>query len=96
MNNLRTVIIDDVKKARASLIYLLEKYCKGITIVGVAQDAESGKVLIEREKPDIVFLDIEMPGGSGFDLLKSLDYKGFALIFVTAYNEYAIQAFKSN
>ena len=91
---MRTIIIDDEIAAIENLEILLNKYCKEIEIVGTARSAKEGYDLINNEDPEIVLLDIEMPHGSGFDLLKKFTNASFSVIFTTAYNQYAIQAIK--
>lgn len=93
---IQTIIIDDEKLAVDNLSLLLSEYCQGIEIVGVANSIKEGVDLIEKTNPDLVFLDIEMPFGTGFDLLEKLKEIDFQVIFVTAYNQYAIQAIKCN
>jgi two-component system LytT family response regulator len=92
---IKVVIIDDEKDARFLLRNLLEKkFGKQIKILGEAEDVAPGVVLIEKHNPDLVFLDIQMKKGTGFDLLKSLKKVDFEVIFITAYNQYAVDAFK--
>ena len=96
MKSLRAVIIDDEMHCRSALKKQLEWYCPDIDIVGEANSATSGIAIIKTENPDIVFLDIEMPEGSGFDMLASIGKIDSFIIFTTAYDEYAIEAFKVN
>lgn len=91
---IRAVIIDDESSGRVALQKLLEKHSPEIEIEGTAESVESGKKLIDELAPELVFLDIEMPDGTGFDLLSSFDRINFEVIFVTAFNDYAINAFK--
>ena len=90
----RAIIIDDVENARIGLRKDLEDYCPEVEIVGEADGVISGAKLIRESQPDIVFLDIQMNDGSGFDLLEILDNIDFKIIFTTSSNEYAIKAFK--
>jgi len=90
----RSIIIDDEPKLREVLKIKIENHCPDIIIVGTGANIKEAKLLIETESPDIIFLDIEMPGGSGFDLLESLDEISFQIIFVTGYNDYAIDALR--
>ncbi len=95
MNNiLKVLLIDDEQDAIDNMEYLLSNYCNDITIVGTANHVDQAIKLVEEKKPDIVFLDIEMPEKSGFSLLKELPEVNFVLIFVTAYDQYAIKAFE--
>lgn len=88
------VIIDDEQNNIDNLKALLQKHCTNITIVASALNAHDGKEIILQQKPDLVFLDIQMPVTSGFDLLKSFSSFLFEIIFVTAYDQYALQAIK--
>lgn len=91
---LKAVIIDDEAKARRILASFIEEYCPQLTLAGAAEDVVQGVKLIQRSKPDIVFLDIEMPGYNGFQLLEFFDEINFEVIFVTANNEFALKAFQ--
>ncbi|MVM33080.1 response regulator [Spirosoma sp. HMF4905] len=94
MNQLRAVLIDDETNAREALTNLLRILCPEVEIVGEAKNADLGIELIKKEKPNLVFLDIQMPGKTGFDLLASFDKVDFGVIFTTAYQEFAIRAFR--
>ncbi|NRD20362.1 response regulator transcription factor [Winogradskyella eckloniae] len=92
---MKAIIIDDEKRARHLLSNLLTEHCASITDIVEAQDLVTGVDLIKSIKPDLVFLDIEMPNQSGLDILKYFPNRiDFKIIFVTAYNRYAIEAFK--
>jgi two-component system LytT family response regulator len=91
---MRTIIIDDEEKARKTIYNYLSMYCKSAEIVAQGDSVESGYKAIIENKPDLVLLDINMPDGTGFDLLKKFDQIPFKIIFITAYEEYAIKAFK--
>jgi two-component system LytT family response regulator len=91
---LKTIIIDDEPHAREKLELLLRKYCKDVEIVATAKNADEGIAAINRHKPDLVFLDVEMPVLSGFDMLKLLPKIDFDIIFATAHDQYAIRAIK--
>ncbi|MBI9033648.1 MAG: response regulator transcription factor [Bacteroidales bacterium] len=91
---IRTVVIDDEIRARESIIELLKLFKNEIEVVGTAHDVQSGLKAIDQHKPDLVLLDIIMPDGTGFDLLKQIKSINFKLIFITAYEQYAIKAFK--
>jgi len=88
------LVIDDERLARKDLISLLGAH-DNITVVGEADDVPSAVQAIERLNPDVIFLDIQMPGDSGFDLLEKTEVEA-RIIFVTAYDEYAIRAFEVN
>lgn len=91
---LKTVMIDDEEKARESFKWLAHDSLPEIDLVAQAADIIEGKKIIEEHKPDVVFLDIQLDDDTGFDLLETLDYTGFDLVFMTAYDQYAVNAFK--
>lgn len=91
---IRCVIVEDEEMARKVLKSLLAQYCKDVMVCAEAGDVESGKSMIESFRPDLVFLDIEMPGGSGFKLLSSIDNIDFEVVFTTAYEQFAIKAIR--
>lgn len=88
------IIVDDEPINISNLQALLASNCKEIDVVGTATSADEASVLIQTLKPDVVFLDIEMPGKNGFDLLRSLPDPSFDVVFVTAYDAYGIMAVK--
>ncbi len=90
----RAAIIDDDQLARRVLFRILDQHFPDIELVGEAASVESGVELIQKETPDLVFLDIEMPDGTGFDLIEKLPQVNFRLVFTTSYSDYAITAFK--
>jgi len=92
---LRSVIIDDELNGINTLKVLIETHTRGVKVVAIATEPEKGIELIENYKPDIVFLDINMPRINGFELLDNLAFKNFKLVFTTAYEKYAIQAIKN-
>jgi two-component system LytT family response regulator len=89
---MRTIIIDDEKAARTVLHNYLHRYCPEVAIVAEAANIKEGKAAIEEHKPDFIFLDVEMPYGNAFDLLEQFDSIDFEVIFVTAFDHYAIRA----
>ena len=93
---MKAIIIDDEKRARISLALLLQEYCPEVTVVAECENLPEGIKAIRKQQPDIVLLDIEMPGHSGLELLDFFDENeiNFSIIFTTAYNEYALKAFK--
>lgn len=94
-NKYRTLIVDDEEPARIRLIQLLAGYEKTFTIIGEAVNGIEAVEMINFLKPDIVFLDISMPGRDGFEVIKNL-HKVPYIIFCTAYDQYALQAFETN
>lgn len=88
------LIIDDEKNSREVLETMLRKYCPEITVLTSCGGAGEALDRIQKEKPDLLFLDIEMPGMNGFEMLEHLKEPGFELIFTTSYSEYAIKAIK--
>lgn len=91
---MKAIIIDDIESVAESIKQIIQRYCEDVEVVAVAHSAKSGIEKILEFEPDLVFLDIQMPGGSGFDLLNSFEKIDFEVIFVTAYDEYAIKAIK--
>ncbi len=93
---LNAVIIDD-KTANIDLLHaFLTSYCPHVTLAGAAVNVEDAYGLISKLKPSLVFLDIELGDGTGFDLLRKFKQINFEVIFTTAYNQYAVQAFREN
>lgn len=88
------LIVDDEHKNRETLVKLIDQFCYGIRVIGQAENVQAAKEFIDTNKPQIVFLDIEMPGGNGFTLLEKFDKPDFQLIFTTAHADYAIKAIK--
>ncbi len=91
---IRTVLIDDETDSIRVLQKLLETYCPQVEVVGTAEGVETGLPIIQEMRPDLLFLDIEMTRGNAFDLLNQLRPLTFQVIFVTAFDNYAIRAFK--
>ena len=91
---INAVIIDDEPINITNLQNLIQLHCVNVRIVATAPDADSGKEAILQYGPDLVFLDIQMPRKGGFDLLKELSFFDFEIIFVTAHDQYGIQAIK--
>lgn len=89
-----TVIIDDESDAVDFITSISAEYCPDLDVCGKANNVREGITLINEIKPDLVFLDVEMPNGTGFELLKHFPEKTFDVIFITAFNHYAIQAIK--
>ena len=94
MKSLTAILIDDESSSRNSLRHKLNNHCQGITVVAECENGEEGIKAIQRLKPDIVFLDVEMPRMNGFVMLQQLQDRNFELIFTTAYDHYAIRAIR--
>lgn len=91
---IKAMIVDDEQSSIDLLKWLIKEYCPDITSVEYARSVQDAMPLIRSFGPDIVFLDIQMPHESGFDLLTGIDHWNFEVIFTTAYNEFAIQAIR--
>jgi two-component system LytT family response regulator len=91
---IRTAIIDDELKSLLILKKLLTDHCRGIEVIIETTSLSMGCTLIKEKRPQLVFLDVEMPEGTGFDLLSEFDTPFFYVIFVTAHSSYAVKAFK--
>jgi two-component system, LytTR family, response regulator len=89
---MKAIIIDDEKDSRDILANYITKYCPDVTVCGFGESVSTGLEAIDKHQPDIVFLDIEMPYGNGFDLLDKVSNITFETVFVTAFDNYAIQA----
>ena len=91
---IRAVVIDDEKLARDVICNYLAEYCPDVEIVAEASSVKTGYAAIQKTTPDLIFLDVEMPDGQGFDILNMFEKIDFKIVFVTAYSEYAIKAFR--
>ena len=91
---IKAIIIDDEQKARETLSDSLSLYCTNIDVIAEADGVKTGLVVIKENNPDVVFLDIMMTDGSGFDLLELIPTINFEIIFVTAYDKFAVKAFE--
>jgi two-component system LytT family response regulator len=91
---LKAVIIDDEARSRKALQIALSDYCPSVQIAAIAETPEDGIEAIIKHKPDIVFLDVQMPGMSGFDLLSHFPEIDFDVVFITAHDHYAIKAIR--
>lgn len=95
MMNLRTIIIDDEKSGIETLTAILTEFCPQVTIIETTTSPLEGVQLINKTKPDLVFIDIEMPVINGFDVIKTVDHN-CKVILITAHNNYAAEAFQTN
>lgn len=93
---LNTILVDDEKTSRDILRNYLAKYCKNITVVGEAENIAEAIILTEKNKIDLVFLDVEMPYGNAFDFIDQIKNPEFEIVFVTAYDHYAIDALNNH
>ena len=91
---MRTLIIDDESRARTTLRNFIGRYAPDLEVVGEAESVSDGVQLIRQATPDLIFLDVQMQDGTGFDLLDMLPSTDFRIIFVTAYDEFALKAFR--
>ena len=91
---IKAIVVDDEIKARESITTILAKVFPEVVLLGEAGGVEEAYLLIEKVKPNTVFLDIKMPDGTGFDLLRRFQKVPFKVVFVTAFDQYAIEAFK--
>ncbi len=91
---LKAIIVDDEEKNREGLARMIDQFCHDVAVVGKAESASAAKKAIQEHQPDLVFLDIEMPGGNGFSLLEEMPNPNFQVIFTTAHADYAIKAIK--
>ena len=91
---MKAILIDDEPHNLSNLRSLLATYCPSVEVCAVALNAEEGKKALRKHQPDLLFLDIQMPEQDGFELLRSLNECDFEVIFVTAYDQYAIQAMR--
>lgn len=94
LNMLRTIIIDDEAHMRQTLEKLVKQTCQNIQLLPSADSVKTGVEAIQKHHPDLVLLDIQLNDGTGFDLLQKLQPVNFKVIFITAYDQYAIKAFK--
>jgi two-component system LytT family response regulator len=96
MKNYRAIIIDDERNIREALGIMLRDHCPEIKICGAAASAAEGRELLEEEVVDFIFLDISMPKEDGFAFLNTIPKENYGIIFVTAYEEYALRALKAS
>jgi two-component system LytT family response regulator len=94
MKRIKTIIVDDEVKSRKTLVDFLLKYCPDIEVTAEAASVDEAIQAIDRLKPELIFLDINMPEGNGFELFKKIKEPDFHTVFVTAYDQYALEAFK--
>jgi len=91
---IKTIIIDDEVKARETIESMLKTYCSDVEVIDSASSVREGVEVMDKNDPDLVFLDIKMGDGTGFDLLRKIKNANFFLVFITAFEEFAIRAIK--
>ncbi len=91
---IKTIIIDDEQNCIDSLAFDLQKHCRDVEILEACTNPKQGLLAIKKNKPDLVFLDVQMPWMSGFEMLELLDEINFAIIFTTAFDQFAAKAFR--
>tara|TARA_R110001583_G_scaffold23732_1_gene87184 strand:- start:243 stop:971 length:729 start_codon:yes stop_codon:yes gene_type:complete len=94
--NLKALIVEDEANSREILQSYLSKYCENVTVLGEAASINEALAFIQKNELDLVFLDVEMPYGNAFDLLDQLPDRDFETVFVTAYNQYAMEALNNH
>ena len=93
---LRALLVDDERNNLENLKFLLENDCTGIEVAGMVQNGKLAREWLEQNKTDIVFLDISMPIETGFEMLEKMPVQNFSVVFVTAHDEFAMQAIKAS
>lgn len=94
IEEIRTVIVEDEERSIRTLSRMLEDCCSSIKIIGVAKSLQEAVHTIKSTMPDLVFLDVALPDGNGYEIFKEISQPSFKVVFVTAYNQYAIKAFE--
>jgi two-component system LytT family response regulator len=96
MTMLKAIIVDDEEFARSSLFFLLQQNCPEVEITGIARSITEAKDILAQHPVNLIFLDIAMPGGNGFELIPDAQQHNAAVIFTTAFDQYALKAIKAN
>ncbi|RZL29791.1 MAG: response regulator transcription factor [Pedobacter sp.] len=96
MTVFKAIIVDDEEFARSSLFFLLQQNCPQVEITGIARSVAEAKDILAHHSINLIFLDIAMPGGNGFELIPDAQQHNAAVIFTTAYDQYALKAIKAN
>lgn len=91
---MKTIIIDNEPKVLEGLCRLLERFCPELELIGTANSVRTGVELLQQHHPELLFLDVELGDGSGMDVLNAIEDRSFQLIFITAYQKYAVDAFR--
>src|SRR5829696_7809340 len=91
---IKALIVDDEPYSCETLAVLLARYCPNVTIMGSCSNGVEASTVIQKQSPNLVFLDVEMPKMNGFEMLEQLPSINFDLIFTTSYDQYALKAFR--
>lgn len=91
---IKAIIIDDDPLVRELISKTIQSFCPNVSIIAIAENVQSGVSAVNHHEPDLVLLDIKMPDGSGFDLIKHFEKPDFKVIFISGYMEYAIKGYK--
>lgn len=94
MNKIKAILVDDEESARDVLENLLMRFCPEVSLIAKCENVPQAVELIKKENPDLVFLDIEMPNYAGYEIINFFDKVNFEIVFITAYDQYAIRAFE--
>ena len=93
---INALIVDDEQPARETLQFMIDTYCEGINVVGLAKSAGEARTILRSKNVDVLFLDVSMPIENGFDLLESIESSKYMFVFVTAHNEYVLRALRAS
>jgi len=96
MTKTTCIIIDDEQDSRSILQNYVGKYCKNLEVLDTCENIQTAQIAIQKHQPQLLFLDIEMPYGNAFDLLEQVEEINFEIIFITAFSQYAVQAFNQS
>ncbi|MBP1164707.1 two-component system LytT family response regulator [Chryseobacterium sp. PvR013] len=94
MSRIKSIVVDDEQESRETLLRFLSKYCPDVELIGEAGSVNGAVEVIREMSPELVFLDVNMPVENGFKLFEKISDRNFYTVFVTAYDQYAVQAFK--
>jgi two-component system, LytTR family, response regulator len=95
-STISTVIIDDEPRSIKLMVKMIEEHCPSLKVVGTCDDLTEAREMIERLQPALLLLDIEFPPGTAFSMLERLVHRGFQIVFITAYNNYAAEAYREH
>ncbi|MDX9697286.1 MAG: LytTR family DNA-binding domain-containing protein [Bacteroidales bacterium] len=91
---IRTLIVEDEHLIQETIAEIIQNHCEDIELIGLCGDVASATIMIKKTKPDLVLFDVDLPDGTSFDILEQLDLVDFKIIFITAFEEYALKAIK--